>query len=506
METEPKRKPWKNWLLFFATMVIVFLLGLLASSITQRKAESEYVYKPKVKLDEYEPRNSLWGENFPREYQSYLQTADTSFASKYNGNIFIDMLERDPRMVVLWAGYAFSKDYSQSRGHYYAITDIRNTLRTGAPKGPEDGPQPNTCWTCKSPDVPRLMEKLGPIDFYKGKWASRGNEIVNYIGCADCHDPTTMDLRITRPALIEAFKAMGKDISKATHQEMRSLVCAQCHVEYYFDKHKPGAPDVAYLTFPWKYGTSADSALKYYNEIGFSDFTHQLSKAPMLKAQHPDYEIYLTGIHADRGVACADCHMPYIKEGGQKFTSHKITSPLANITNTCQVCHRESEESLRENVYERQDKVRQICDLAETELVKAHLEAKAAWDAGANEKEMEEGLNHIRNAQWYWDYSAASHGASFHSPIEVSRIIGLAINEAKEARIDLTRILFRYGKNSEISFPDIATKEKAQKFIGLQMEQLNNEKQEFLKKIVPAWDQKAKERENQWYKPENENH
>jgi nitrite reductase (cytochrome c-552) len=504
MDTASKRKPWKNWLLFFATMVIVFLLGLLASSITQRKAESEYVYKPKVKLDEYEPRNSLWGENFPREYQSYLQTADTMFASKYNGSRYIDELKNDPGMVVLWAGYAFSKEYSQGRGHYYAITDIRNTLRTGAPKGPEDGPQPNTCWTCKSPDVPRLMEKTGPRDFYKGKWASKGPEIVNYIGCADCHDPGTMDLRITRPALIEAFKAMGKDISKASHQEMRSLVCAQCHVEYYFDKHRADAPDVAYLTFPWKYGTSADSALKYYNETGFSDFTHQLSRTPVLKAQHPDYEIYLTGIHAERGVACADCHMPYIKEGGQKFTSHKITSPLANISNTCQVCHRESEETLRENVYERQDKVKQIRDLAVIELVRAHVEAKAAWDAGAVEKEMEIALKHIRNAQWYWDYTAASHGASFHSPVEVSRIIGLSITESKEARIELARILASHGINREISYPDIASKEKAQNFIGLQMDLLRKEKQEFISTVIPVWVQQARERENKWVKPENE--
>jgi nitrite reductase (cytochrome c-552) len=502
MENQTKRKPWVNWVLFFGTMVIVFLLGLLASSITQRKAEKEYVYKPKVKLEEYEPRNVLWGENFPREYQSYLQTSDTTFTSKFNGSSSIDMLERDPRLVVLWAGYAFSKDYSQSRGHYYAITDIRNTLRTGAPKGPDDGPQPNTCWTCKSPDVPRLMDKMGAMGFYKGKWASKGPEIVNYIGCADCHDPGTMDLRITRPALVEAFKAMGKDISKASHQEMRSLVCAQCHVEYYFDKHRPDAPDVAYLTFPWKYGLSADSALKYYNEIKFSDFTHQLSKTPVLKAQHPDYELYMTGIHADRGVACADCHMPYIKEGGQKFTSHKITSPLANISNTCQVCHRESEKSLRENVYERQEKVKEIRDLAEIELVKAHMEARTAWDAGAAEKEMEPALSHIRNAQWYWDYSAASHGASFHSPLEVSRIIGLSISEAKEARIILARILNKYGKNQEIPYPDIASKNKAQKFIGLQMDQLKKEKREFLKNTVPQWDKQAKEREDKWEKPE----
>jgi nitrite reductase (cytochrome c-552) len=502
MENQTKRKPWVNWALFFGTMILVFLLGLLASSITQRKAETEYVYKPKVKLEEYEPRNALWGENFPREYQSYLQTSDTTFTSKFNGSSGIDMLARDPRLVVLWAGYAFSKDYSQSRGHYYAITDIRNTLRTGAPKGPEDGPQPNTCWTCKSPDVPRLMDKMGTMGFYKGKWASRGSEVVNYIGCADCHDPGTMDLRITRPALVEAFKTMGKDISKASHQEMRSLVCAQCHVEYYFDKHRPDAPDVAWLTYPWKYGLTADSALKYYNEIKFTDFTHQFSKTPLLKAQHPDYELFLTGIHADRGVACADCHMPYIKEGAQKFTSHKITSPLANISNTCQVCHRESEESLRENVYERQEKVKEISDLAEIELVKAHMEAKAAWDAGAGEKEMDPVLSHIRNAQWYWDYSAASHGASFHSPLEVSRIIGLSISEAQEARVELAGILNRHGKNQEIPYPDIASKDKAQKFIGLQMDQLKKEKQEFIKNVVPGWDRKAKEREDKWEKPE----
>jgi nitrite reductase (cytochrome c-552) len=401
-------------------------------------------------------------------------------------------------MVILWAGYAFSKDNYTPRGHYYAITDIRSTLRTGVPKGLDDGPQPNTCWTCKSPDVPRLMEKMGAKEFYKGKWVSKGHEIINFIGCADCHDPKTMDLRITRPALIEAFQLMGKDISKATNQEMRSLVCAQCHVEYYFDKKRSDAIDIAYLTFPWKLGLTADSALKYYNSIGFTDFPHQLSKAPVLKAQHPDYELYLTGIHSDRGVACADCHMPYIKEGGQKFTSHKITSPLSNISGTCQVCHRESEETLKENVYERQEKVKEIRDKAEIELVKAHVEAKTAWDAGASEKDMESALQHIRNGQWFWDYSAASHGAAFHSPIEVSRIIGNSITEAKEARIILARLLVKLGKNPEVPYPDIATKEKAQKFIGLDMVKLQTEKTEWIKTVLPDWDKKAKEREDSW--------
>ena len=127
------QKPWIGWVLFGATMVVVFLLGLLAASIIQRRTEAVFAYTPNIDYPSWEPRNEVWGKIFPREYQSYLKTADTSFRSKYNGNAMIDMLEVDPSMVVLWAGYAFSKDYSQSRGHYYAITDIRNTLRTGAP-------------------------------------------------------------------------------------------------------------------------------------------------------------------------------------------------------------------------------------------------------------------------------------------------------------------------------------------------------------------------------------
>ncbi|MFO7754740.1 MAG: ammonia-forming cytochrome c nitrite reductase subunit c552, partial [Bacteroidales bacterium] len=144
-----EKKPWMGWLLFGLTVIVVFLLGLLASTIIERRAEAMFAYTPQVELSEFEPRNDEWGKNFPRQYQSFLETADTSFKSKYNGNAMIDMLELDPRMAVLWAGYGFSKDYTQARGHIYAIEDIRTTLRTGAPTAPDKGPMPNTCWTCK---------------------------------------------------------------------------------------------------------------------------------------------------------------------------------------------------------------------------------------------------------------------------------------------------------------------------------------------------------------------
>lgn len=496
LKTTIEKRPIIGWLLFFATLFVVFLLGLLASSIMERRAEAYFVNVPKTKVSEFEPRNEVWGENFPREFQSYYKTEDTTYRSKYNGTAMIDMLEVDPRLVVLWAGYGFSKDYNQGRGHYYAVEDVRNTLRTGGPTSDNEGPMPSTCWTCKSPDVPRVMQEEGVAEFYKGKWARLGAEIVNPIGCADCHDPNTMNLRVTRPALVEAFEKMGKDVNKASHQEMRSLVCAQCHVEYYFDKYTVEGAN--YLTFPWEKGLTVEAAEEYYDEIDFSDWTHSLSKAPMLKAQHPGYEIYLQGIHAQRGVSCADCHMPYKSEGGQKFTDHHIQSPLNNVANSCQVCHREETEKLVQNVYERQDKIIENRDKLEELLVRAHLEAKKAWDLGASDDEMKEILMGIRHAQWRWDYAAASHGGSFHAPIETGRIISTGLTIVQETRIQLARLLTNKGFNEELPYPDIDTKAKAQEFIGLDMDKLNQEKKVFQETIVPQWLQKAQERESAW--------
>ena len=304
-----QQKPVYGWLLFGGITAGVFVLGLLAASITERRAEVASVFNNrKVEISGIESRNEIWGQNYPREYQTWRETSETDYRSKHLGNMPEDVLETRPQMVILWAGYAFSRDYSAPRGHAYAIDDVRSTLRTGAPGIDEKEMQPATCWSCKSPDVPRLMHEHGIAEFYKEKWSKFGDEVVNPIGCADCHDPKTMNLTITRPALIEAFSRQGKDITHATAQEMRSLVCAQRHVEYYFKG------DGKYLTFPWDKGSSAEAIELYYDSVQHVDYVHKLSKAPILKAQHPDYEIFMMGPHAQRGLACADCHMPYKSE------------------------------------------------------------------------------------------------------------------------------------------------------------------------------------------------
>lgn len=479
-----RERPMVGWALFLGTAIIVFLTGLFGSSIMERRSEQAVTLQLVRPIPDWEPRNDVWGENFPREYETYLSTKDTSFRSRYGGSAMRDILHEDPRTVILWAGYAFSRDYNQARGHYYAVKDIRTTLRTGVP-------QPATCWTCKSTDVPRVMSGMGPAAFYKSSWADLGPEIVNHIGCQDCHDPKTMNLRITRPALAEAWARQGMDINAATHQEMRSLVCAQCHVEYYFK----GKED-KYLTFPWDRGYSADQMEQYYDSVQHVDFVHKLSKAPILKSQHPDYELYRTGIHAQRGVACADCHMPYRSEGGVKFTNHWMRSPLASISTSCQVCHRESEGELTKNVYDRQDKVRELLLLAEDALVRSHLEAEFAWSKGVGEESMKPVLQLIRHAQWRWDWVAAANGVGFHSPVEALRTLGTSIQKSQEAHAELVRLLASRGVLEPLALPDISSKEKAQKYVGLDIPGLREEKAQFVKDVLPGWDAKANARED----------
>ena len=481
-------KRWQGWLLFGGSMVVVFILGLLVSSLLERRAEVVSIFNNrKTPMEGIVSENSKFASDFPREYETWKQTADTTFKSEFNSSQAVDVLAQRPNMVILWDGYSFSWDYATPRGHQHAVEDVRRTLRTGAP-GVTEGkqPQPGTCWTCKGPDVPRVMKEQGLANFYKAPWSKWGDQIMNSVGCSDCHDSKTMDLKPARPALYEAWQRVGKDVNKATHQEMRSLVCAQCHTEYYFKG------DGQYLTFPQDSGITVEAMEKYYDAMNYKDYTHALSRAPILKAQHPGYEIHQMGIHGQRGVSCADCHMPYMSKGGVKYTDHHIMSPLANIERTCQTCHRQSAETLRQNVYERQRKCNEIRNRVENELATAHIEAKFAWDKGATEAEMKPVLDLLRKSQWRWDFAVASHGAAFHAPQEIMRILSHSLDFANQARLKVAKVLARHGFTGDVPMPDISTKAKAQAYIGVDMKQKEADKEKFLNTVVPQWIKKAK--------------
>ena len=489
--SENKLKSWQSWGLFGGTMIVVFGLGLATSALMEKRAEVASIFnnrKAPMTGEAIHSQNEDFRTDFPREYQTWHATIETDFKSENNSSDAVDVLEQRPNMVILWGGYAFSWDYTTPRGHMHAVEDMTRTLRTGSPDQLTSGSnQPGTCWTCKSPDVPRVMAEKGIAEYYKANWAMWGNEIVNPIGCSDCHEPETMDLRISRPALIEAFQRRGDDVTKATHQEMRTLVCAQCHVEYYFKDEASTPEKDQYLTFPWDKGFTVEDIEAYYDETGYYDYIHSLSKTPILKAQHPGFETSKMGIHGQRGVSCADCHMPYMAEGGVKFSDHHIQSPLAKMDRTCLVCHRETEETLRQNVYERQRKVLEVRNRVEDELATAHIEAKFAWEKGATESEMQDVLAAIRKSQWRWDFAVASHGASFHAPQEITRILAASLDYAHQARLAISKVLAKHGFTDNVPMPDISTKAKAQEYLGLDMKDKEAKKQEFLNNIAPQW-------------------
>ncbi|MGI2192139.1 ammonia-forming nitrite reductase cytochrome c552 subunit [Shewanella baltica] len=435
--------------------------------------------------DKTEPRNEVYKDKFANQYASWHDT------DKSTENT--DVLASDPSLVVLWAGYGFAKDYNAPRGHMYAITDVRNTLRTGAPTNAEDGPMPMACWSCKSPDVPRLIEEQGEDGYFKGKWAKGGPEVVNTIGCGDCHEKGTPKLRISRPFAERGMEALGTPFAKASKKDKQSMVCGQCHVEYYFEK-KEGRK--GFVKFPWDMGTTVEQMETYYDGIEFSDWTHALSKTPMLKAQHPGYETWKLGVHGKNDVSCVDCHMPKVtNDKGRKYTDHKVGNPFDRFEETCATCHSQSKEFLVGLTNERKAKVKELKGRAEAQLVKAHFEAAAAWKTGATEAEMKPILTDIRHSQWRWDYAIASHGAAAHAPEEVLRILGTAVDKAADARVKLAQLLAKKGITDPIAIPDISTKAKAQAALGMDMEKMNAEKEAFKKDMLPKWDEEAKKRE-----------
>ncbi len=464
-------------------VAIAFMTYMLLSIETKKQEQVLLNATPVIKADGVEAKSDAWAAHYPRQYDTWKLTKDS-------GEIE-DLLVKYPQLAVIWAGYGFAKDYNAPRGHAYALHSNRNTLRTGAPTDDATGPMPMACWSCKSSDVARVIQEEGELEFFTGKWARGGSEIVNPIGCADCHSSQDGQLTISRPYLERGWESLGRSTDDITYQDMRSLACAQCHSEYYFKKtaytdDAGGEQTAAVVTFPWSEGLAAEDMEAYYDEREFEDWTHKLSRAPMLKAQHPGYEIFTTGVHFKRGLACADCHMPYVQEGGVKYSTHTVRSPLDDIANSCLTCHRQSEQEFRSIVDEKLERKNQLNVIAMNSLAVAHLTAAKAWEVGATEEEMKPIQDTIRSAQWLWDYSIASHGSFFHAPDETLRLLGVANNKAMEARLELLTLLAARGVIDH-EVPSFSTKEQAQVLAGLDLAELIDGKLAFKGSLETAW-------------------
>ncbi|MBM3241818.1 ammonia-forming cytochrome c nitrite reductase subunit c552 [Candidatus Poribacteria bacterium] len=413
-----------------SALVLTILVVALLVSIFERKQEAKLTYFKVVEVKENEPNPAVWGQNFPRHYEALMRTMRTSELVKYSlygrygGSESFSKLDKYPEYRRLFAGYAFSVEYNEEQGHTKALEDMLNSKRLGDQK-------PGPCMTCKSSNVPSMMTTLGTEKFY----ATPVKELVAQfkpeysISCADCHDAKTMALKITRPAFKEAMSQRGVDLSRATRQEMRTYVCAQCHVEYYFKG--PGK----YLVFPWEKGLKIEDIEAYYDEIDFKDWSHEETKTPLVKIQHPDFELWSTGIHARSGVACPDCHMSYKREGALKVSDHWVRTPLVNLTNSCATCHRLSEEELRTRVLEEQDRTYSLLNRAEKAILAAQDGIRVAQNSGVPDEVLKEAQSLHRKAFIRWDFISAENSMGFHSPQEAVRILGDAIDYARQGEL-----------------------------------------------------------------------
>ncbi len=479
MTAKPSRKRWAAyWVVTIVIAAATFGIGLLAQNIATRKQEAREVVFRVVDITEATVDPVLWGKNFPRQYDSYIRTVDME-RTTHGGSEAFQKLDEFPAWRVLFDGYAFSIDYREERGHAYMLSDQRETERVTL------RPQPGACLHCHASVIQAYRQEGvrqgapgatdSPLFSPEGReQLMRGFEAVcempyneatklveHPVTCLDCHDPQTLQLRVTRPAFLEGIAAFAKSDDPAPHmpsierwrkgdraedydpnllasrQEMRSMSCAQCHVEYYFKG------DGKRLTYPWHNGLKMEHAEKYYDDMGYSDWTHAVTKAPMLKAQHPEFELWSQGIHARSGVSCADCHMPYKREGAIKISDHHIRSPLLNIARACQTCHNYSESEIlarAETIQDRTAALLQRGEQATLDLVRA---IETAMGAGLSDEALREARDLHRRAQWRLDYIAAENSMGFHAAQESARILGEAIDYARQGQVSVLKAMGR---------------------------------------------------------------
>ena len=447
---------WRRFYIFVggATLVTLIAIALLVN-IFERKQEAKNPFFRVVELTDETEDPVIWGKNFPFQYDGYKRTTD-QVRTRYGGSeamprtptqadprsiVSQSRLEEDPRLKTMWAGYAFSRDFREERGHAYMLSDQTYTERQQAVQ------QPGACIHCHgSVYVP--YRKAGGGDLIKGfehynplPYLEIKNDFKHPVACIDCHAPDTMALRVTRPGFIEGMRALKAsqgvkdyDVNRdATRQEMRTFVCGQCHVEYYFKGTEKR------LTYPWHKGLKVDNILAYYDEVGFKDWTHAESGAPVLKAQHPEFELWNQGIHARSGVACADCHMPYTRVGATKISDHHVRSPLLNINHACQTCHKWPEAELKARVETIQDRTFRLRNLAMDALVEFIGEIKAAKAAGRTDEQLASARDFQRKAQFYLDFIEAENSMGFHAPQESARILGESIDFTRRGQKELRK-------------------------------------------------------------------
>jgi nitrite reductase (cytochrome c-552) len=413
----------------YTTIILLAVIGVLAAILVgiliflKNQPVQQRATEPLVNVKAFEPDSAIWGLNFPNQYDTLIATKNNKEDTEFGGSSAFSWLARDPRQAILFAGYGFSKEYNDDRGHEWSLEDVRSTKRV-------NDKTTGSCYACKSSNNPGIWNEIGLEEYSKMPFAELGKQIDHTVGCANCHEAGTMRLIVTNPAVINGFEAQGIDWTTFSRQEMRTVVCANCHVEYYM------AGENKVLTVPWENGRKIDDILSYYAEIGFDDWEYPETGSPMLKAQHPEFEFFTAdSTHFMAGVSCADCHMPYVRDGSAKYSTHDIHSPLLNPELACGTCHTDVGYVVG-RVSDIQNQVSATKINVEEAIIDAMVAIKAASaTTTADQVLLEEARTLHREAQFMWDLVSAENSTGFHNPEYALKILADATNKARRAQM-----------------------------------------------------------------------
>jgi len=209
MSTSPTDpEPRRSRRLFAAVIVLAAVSALavtaLLINIFERKQEAKNPFYRVVELNDTIDDPATWAKNFPLQYDLYMRTVDMQ-RTKYGGSeamphspteadprsvVARSKLQEDPRLKTIWAGYSFSADYRERRGHAYMLEDQTFTER-------QKFTPPAMCINCHASLVTTFL-KLGDGDLTKGfnvisdthmTYPQIRQTVKHPVACIDCHDP-----------------------------------------------------------------------------------------------------------------------------------------------------------------------------------------------------------------------------------------------------------------------------------------------------------------------------
>ncbi len=397
-----------------------------------------------------------WGKVYPAHYESWKQTAEPRPTGKSDykkgwdtDRIIYDKLSEFPFMAFLFKGWGFGIEYNEPRGHWYMRTDQDEIDPSRVKAG-------GVCLNCKTPYMDSLVEQHGK-KFLHMEWNEAIAKIPEEhrdlgVTCYDCHSNEDMSLRTNRKLFDRGLEKIGK--KEYSRQEMRMLVCAQCHVTYNIPKDAQMRS--VGLEHPWEGsswgGISIENIIaSIKNKKKFQEWTQKVTGFKLAYLRHPEFEFFTRqSVHFKEGLACADCHMPYKVRGSVKMSDHNVMSPLKDDLHSCMACHPQSRERLRTQVKEIQDRtvsllLRSGYQAAVTAKLFQLVHDNTSETLSRDDRLYKKAKDYYLEAFYRVVFMGAENSMGFHNPTEAGRVLGDAVSFGAKAEALLRQLLSAGG-------------------------------------------------------------